>query len=69
MTIEKVCPACGEEQALEVSAEQLEQWRNGAYAQDVFPHFTPDQRETLISGICPACWAEMFGADDEEESA
>lgn len=35
-------------------------WLNGTLAQKAFPYLTADERETLISGICPECWKAMF---------
>ena len=32
--------------------------------QDAFPHFTPDQRELLISGSTPDEWNELFSEEE-----
>jgi len=34
------------------------------HIQDILTDFSPEDRETLISGICPKCWDEIF-ADEE----
>ena len=34
--------------------------------QDAFPFLTADEREFLISGLTPACWARLFPKGDEE---
>jgi hypothetical protein len=36
-------------------------WQDGALAQDAFPYLSADDRELLISGICPTCWEKSFG--------
>jgi len=49
---------------LDVTNEQLEAHRNGALAQNAFPHLSPPDREFLISGITPAEWArEIAGSE------
>ena len=43
---------------------ELEYWEESmALVQDVFPHFTPDQREFLISGSTPDEWNELFSEE------
>lgn len=32
--------------------------------QYLFPYLVPPMRELLISGTCPKCWKQMFGAED-----
>jgi hypothetical protein len=41
-------------------------WQNGVLAQVAFPYLSANEREALISGICPTCWEKMFGGDDDE---
>jgi len=52
---------------LDVTNEQLETHRNGAFAQDVFPHLSRSDREFIISGITPDEWICEFGTGEEEE--
>jgi len=43
---------------------ELEHWEESmALVQDVFPHFTPDQREFLISGCTPEEWNKLFSEE------
>ena len=42
-------------------------WSEGELVQIAFPYLSAEERETLISGICPKCWDETFGEDDEDE--
>lgn len=55
-----------------VDAEKLEAIRVGRSIgmsiQGIIPELSPDYREMFISGICPTCWNNMFGSDEEEES-
>ena len=40
----------------------------GENIQIAFPDLTADQREILISGICPECWDKIFPPEEDEES-
>jgi hypothetical protein len=42
----------------------VEKWMDGALIQDAMPYLNPDERELLISRICPTCWVEMFGEEE-----
>ena len=43
---------------------ELEYWEESmTLVQDAFPHFTPEQREFLISGSTPEEWNATFGSD------
>ena len=61
-----VCPFCGKEQRLILNGDRAIAYKQGkvAYAhgkmmQDAFPSFTPDERELIMTGICPECWNEV----------
>ena len=58
--IEIACPFCGAVHMIEVNLVDYWDWKDGKLAQDAFPYLTPDEREMLISGICPECWDSMF---------
>ena len=63
MEIECVCPFCGEVHTVTVDAIDYLAWENGdVLAQNAFPYLSADEREMLISGICPKCWEKTFGA-------
>ncbi len=51
-----VCPFCGEEHTVIVDIEGFFKWQDGALVQDVFSYLSADERELLISGICPECF-------------
>ena len=61
------CPFCGHVNEIVVSEADYWDWQNGALVQDAFPYLSADEREMLISGICPTCWDGMFNGMDEEE--
>ena len=61
------CYQCGNPQEVIVDDAALRKFRAGSFAQDCFPTLSADQREFLISGICPTCWAAMFPPYEDEE--
>lgn len=48
-----------------VKRTELDAYLAGALMQRAFPNLTPDQREFLISGLCPKCWDETFSGVEE----
>lgn len=52
---------------LPVTEEEIKRWASGEYAQQVWPHLTPDQREFIISGATKAEWDETFSEPDGPE--
>jgi len=61
------CPFCGKANFIEVNEADYLDWSDGKLAQDAFPYLSADEREMLISGICPTCWDSMFGSDEEPD--
>ena len=61
------CPFCGRGNEVEVNEADYWDWDDGKLAQDAFPYLSADEREMLISGICPTCWDKMFGSDEEPD--
>ena len=61
VTLKGRCPFCGKEWAVEVSEEGYNAWRFGELAQIALADNTPEERECLISGICPECQESIFG--------
>ena len=59
------CPFCGRSNEIEVNEADYRDWDEGALAQDAFPYLSADEREVLISGICPTCWNKTFGSEEE----
>lgn len=68
LTILTVCPFCGTENEIKVNMVDYWEWVNeGKLVQNAFPYLSADEREMLISGICPKCWESTFSSSDEEE--
>lgn len=65
----KYCPICANAHEVEVNEQDYWDWEDGALAQDVFPYLDPEEREVLISGICPTCANKIFGNSEEEPDA
>lgn len=59
------CPMCGEYHSVYVEKADYFSWVKGKSPQDAFPYLNADDREILISGICPSCWNEIFGTSKE----
>lgn len=61
------CPCCGKANEIEVNEMDYFDWDDGELVQDAFPYLSAEEREMLISGICPTCWNKMFGGGFIEE--
>ena len=61
------CPFCGHANEVEVNENDYWDWEDGALVQDAFPYLKVEEREMLISGICPNCWDGMFNAFPAED--
>lgn len=61
INLEIVCPFCGNSFVLSVDEDDYLAWRGGMLVQDAFPYLSAEERELLISGICPECWEKTFG--------
>lgn len=70
-TVITVCPFCGKGHEILVNEDDYYDWDDGKLAQEAFPYLSAEEREMLISGICPTCWDKMFGGgsfvEDEDE--
>lgn len=55
------CPFCGKESVVSVFASDYYAWLRSGLVQDAFPYLSAEERELLISGICPECWEKTFG--------
>lgn len=67
MNLETRCPLCGAVSVVVVNAEDFEAWQNGELVQNAFPYLDANEREALVSGICPDCWDRMFPSSDDDE--
>lgn len=67
------CFDCGKKTNVEVTEAEFDRYQafkqglpGPRHIQDVFPDWSADQREMLLSGTHPECWDRMFGDEDEE---
>ena len=64
------CPICENEHVLKLTPNQYERYlnyKNGhGHIQDLLPEISADDRERLITGICPVCWHQIM-EDNENE--
>ena len=65
VTVVTFCPFCGKANEIEVNEMDYLDWQDGALVQDAFPYLSANEREALISGICPKCWADTFGEEGD----
>mgnify|MGYP004445273757 CR=1 FL=1 len=64
-----ICPHCNQEHIVEVPLEhyKLQKEHPTLHIQEVFTTLSSEEREMLISGICPTCWDEIFSYEEDEE--
>ena len=65
--LETRCPFCGKTAIITVATSDFIAWQGGMLIQNAFPYLSDNERESLISGICPSCWDKMFPPEEEEE--
>lgn len=55
------CPCCGSENVVSMTDEQYTEYNAGyKNIQFIFPDWSPEDRELLISGVCAKCWKNIF---------
>jgi len=62
------CIHCGEQSIVEIDRASHALWNAGAYVQVAFPHMSADEREMLMTGTHPECWAAIFGEGEDDAS-
>jgi len=45
---------------IDVTPDQITEWKNGALIQDVMPDLSPTDREFLMTGITDVEWGEAY---------
>ena len=58
------CRICDQITTLLLDPNDIKEWQEGAYVQDVFNYLTEGERELLISGICGTCFDNIFKEDE-----
>lgn len=61
-----VCPFCFKVSVLELTTKEASDWLDGEYVQNALSGHNKDDRELLISGICPKCWDTEFDENVED---
>jgi hypothetical protein len=61
------CLGCGQTTWFTMTEEQHRFWKQGVHIQNIFPDWSAEDREMLISGTCPSCWEEMWAEEEEED--
>jgi uncharacterized OB-fold protein len=60
------CPDCGTISLVSVPDDGgYERWLKGDLIQNALPTLKAGDREKLITGICPKCWAKIFPPEEE----
>lgn len=60
------CICCGAKKVYHLPAEDVKAWCNGKLIQEALPQLPAEDREFLISGLCPKCWDKLFiGVGDD----
>lgn len=55
------CIVCNEATTLTVNTVKLRRWQAGEHVQSVWPDWSANKRELMITGTHPDCWDKMFG--------
>ena len=69
MEVLTMCPKCQDTKAFDLDYDDYLRWQTGELIQKIFPNISAEDRERLITGICPKCWDEMFKEDEYEMPA
>lgn len=48
---------------INVTEEQLRNWKAGVVIQKAMPNVSPDEREFIMTGITPQEWEDTFGSE------
>jgi hypothetical protein len=64
----KPCIHCKLPTVIMMTADQFARVQKGKeLVQDIFPDWSPEDRELVISGTHNECWIKLFPPRDEEE--
>lgn len=65
--VETTCPICHATAIILVAESDYLDWKDGKDTYECFPYLSANEREMLITGVCPICWDEMMSSDDDED--
>ena len=63
VTLAVLCPCCKRESTIEITFEEFQQLQSGEIQVGQLSN-PPEERELLITGICPKCWDKMFAEEE-----
>ena len=59
--VEVTCVSCNTQHTILIPTDGYKRWVTGqAKIQDALPMLSEDDRELLMSNICPRCWDKLF---------
>lgn len=61
------CVSCGRSHSVYADRKSVMLWQSGELIQNAMPEVSAEDREFLISRICPKCWDDMFGIGEDED--
>lgn len=66
MRVERTSPHTGKVNVMDIDVthEQLEDWKNEQLIQVAMPNLTASEREFIMTGYTDEDWAAMFGSDE-----
>lgn len=59
------CVGCGDRAVFTMTEAELSRYHAGEHVQRIFPHWSPEDRERLISGTCSDCWKAMWAEAED----
>lgn len=63
------CIYCRKRFEIKTTVEAFNKWQHeGVNIQDAMPELNANERELLMSNICPECWNKIFPPEEEEKS-
>lgn len=65
VTVNIQCISCHNWREVSFQRRDYDKWQGGELIQNAFPYLNADDREMIKTHICPKCWNDMFGDDDE----
>ena len=64
----RICSITKTEYQVDVPLNQWKAWQEGVLIQKALPELNSDQREFLMSGMTPAEWEALYGAEECDTS-
>lgn len=62
------CPFCHSLHVVMTPEAGFDRFIAGEHVQNALPGLSSNDRELLLSGVCPKCWGELYPEGEEEEA-